>query len=80
MNQKLSDQWLAETRTACAKAAVAWLKGSLNTQRAIRSLSLAEMESLCEAVTSAWIVRASHRLAEPEITDDEREYLRFLLM
>lgn len=66
----LDDKWLKEIRAACAREMIAWLKGTINTQRAIRSLSMAEMECLAACATDRWIVLAASRLNE---TDDEAE-------
>ena len=72
--------WQEHVKQECAKAAVQWLKGTINTQRTINSLSKRELEALTECITSAWIVVQSRRVADPAISDEEREYLRFLLM
>jgi hypothetical protein len=57
-----ADVWADQTRTACAKAIVTWLKGSLNVDRPIRSLKLAEVECMAEAATSTFLVEASKRM------------------
>jgi hypothetical protein len=73
------ETWRA-ARKAGALAIVEWLKGSTNTQRAIRSLSLAELELMAEAAVSAYIVEKSKQLAaeearEPETIDPMRYFV-----
>jgi hypothetical protein len=60
------DECWAAARKAGALAIVEWLKGSVNTQRAIRSLSLAEVEMMAETAVSAYIVEKAKQLAAEE--------------
>lgn len=69
----IDDIWCDETRRECAQAIARWLKGSVNTQRQICQLSMAELECMAEAATSAWIVAASQRA---KATGKEFEELR----
>ena len=56
-----ADDWADATRAKCAAAIVAWMKGSLNPQRPIRSLTRHELECIAEAATGTWVVEASRR-------------------
>lgn len=40
-----------------------WLKGSINLQRPVSSLTLVELTNLAQNITDRWIVVTSHRIA-----------------
>jgi hypothetical protein len=67
-----------ELNEQCARAMVAWLKTGVNTQRAIRTLSLPEMKGLAEAATSTWICAVSKRIQE-EPESPEIKHIAMLL-
>jgi hypothetical protein len=77
------DLFADELREAVARSIARALKASVNLERPIRTLTLAEMKVLAEAATSTWIVLASKRIAECEeleLTDEEADRLSYLLM
>lgn len=55
------DLFADHLRRECAAALIAWLKGSVNVDRSIRSLKRADFENMAEAVTARWIVEVSKR-------------------
>jgi hypothetical protein len=72
------DLWLDELREGCARAMATYLKEGTNTQRPIRSLTLAEMKNLAEACTAKWIVMVSKKIAEDRAAV-KPEYANLLL-
>lgn len=75
------DMWLDELHTRCAKAAAHWLKHTVNIERPIKSLTLAEFKNLAAVVEGAWIQAVAERLArEPKtFTDEEKDAYALLL-
>lgn len=73
------DQFVDALRESCARAIATWLKRSVNTDRAIRSLTLQEMMGAAEACTAHWIVEVSKRITANEMTPKLREYENLLL-
>lgn len=69
------DVFCTELREQCARSIVAYLK-RLNTDRAIKSLTLPEMLGMAEACTSRWIVLVSQRIAAGTAP---REYQNLLM-
>lgn len=54
------------------------MKGSINTQRPINTLNLAEMKLLARVATDTWIIEASHRVERP-LTEEEKIRIEALL-
>lgn len=73
------DDWLEQLREGCARAMATHLKEACNTQREIRSLTLAEMKNLAEACTAHWIGAVSRKLAEEDLSPTLRVYENLLL-
>lgn len=71
------DLWLNELKTRCARAAIEWLKESVNIQRPINTLKRAELEALAGCITNEWIVAVSEKIATERDKVPE-EYVRLL--
>jgi hypothetical protein len=72
------DAWCDTLRESCARAMAAHLKEAVNTQREIRSLTLAEMMALAEACTAHWIVAVSQKQASEDLSPTLREFVNLL--
>lgn len=57
------DVWRQKRMESCARAGAVWLKGSVNLQRPIKSLTLLELTNLAQNITDRWIVVTSYRMA-----------------
>ncbi len=55
------NEWLDKTTEHVAREMVAWLKGTINTARPIRSLNIAEMKALAGCAMAAYEVEVSLR-------------------
>lgn len=60
------DKWCDMVREECAKAIVAWMRGTINVKRPINTLTLAEMKCMAEAVIARYIVLESQRATDQE--------------
>lgn len=56
------DEWRTKRMESCAKAAIGYLKDSVNLQRPIGTLKMVELMNLAQAITDRWIVVTSHRM------------------
>ena len=76
------DIWLARLHTECARAAAQWLKGSVNLERQIKTLTLPELKGLAAAVESKWICLVAARLVAPTVpfTTEEASAYAALIM
>ncbi len=73
------DEWCDALRESCARAMAAHLKEeAVNTQREIRSLTLAEMMALAEACTAHWIVQVSQKQVSEDLSPTLREFVNLL--
>ncbi len=75
------DLWLDELHTRCGKAAARGLKGTVNIERPIKSLTLAELKNLASAIEGEWVKSVAERLQseKPPFTDEEKEAYALLL-
>jgi len=74
----LDDIWLEYLREECALAVIAWLKGSINLDRPVRSLRLSEFRGMAEAATSRWIVLVSQRMKEKPVPEEAKSQIALL--
>lgn len=58
------DQWRDAAVAEIAKEMGQWLKATLNIDRPIRSMKLAEMKPLAEVAISGWALRRARREAD----------------
>lgn len=65
------DEWLDHLRSECAKSIAEYLQESCNLDRAIRTLSRAEMLGMAEAATSRWVVLVSQRIGDALVDQSE---------
>lgn len=72
----LDDLWDQMARTAAAKAVASWLKGSVNIQRPIQSLSLTEMQSIAQEAISTYLLLASQRKPDTSVAIDVMKFIR----
>lgn len=64
------DEWCERTREMCARAMATWLKETVNTQRPIRSLTLAEMKNAVDNVIATYLIEESKREPVVYAVDD----------
>ena len=69
------DEWLDHLRSECAKAIADYLQKSVNLDRAMRTLSRAEMLGMAEAATARWVVLVSQRIGDAMIEQSEKSDL-----
>lgn len=73
------DLFVDALRDSCARAMATWMKEGINTDRQIRSLTLAELKAMAEACTAHWIVEVSKRITANELSPKLQEYENLLL-
>lgn len=76
------DLWLDELHTGCAKAIARWLKSSIDLERPIKTLTLAELKRMAGAFEAEWIKMTGERLIKekPPLTDEEKQAYAELLL
>lgn len=74
------DLWLAELHGRMAKAAAKWLKATVNIDRPIKSLTLAELKSMCGAVEAEWLKSVAERISNDPTLWDETEKDTYALL
>lgn len=57
----VDDAWCTMAYEQAARSMAAWLKGSINTERPIRSLKLPELDAMAQAAIHTWIVLGTQR-------------------
>lgn len=72
--------WLAHLDAECGRAIARHMKGAVNLERPIKSLTLEEFKGMAAAASAQWIVTVSNQIAaESKLTPEEIENYKAIL-